>query len=166
MSTTWLGSVEEALQEVTRVRDVFLQLGEHYWVCVIDHNAAVIYTRLGRYQEALNLYERILAIYPTLSSPSETVIQRSIAMAEGNQAINLFFLGNFKQAFHLHQQVKAKFIALEETSASIKAEMHIAEINSAQGYYGSALRRYYQARDSFIQNKLDDPHMMNEIMLR
>src|SRR5438093_727743 len=32
-----LGCVEEALQEATRARQVFLRLGEYYWVCVIDN---------------------------------------------------------------------------------------------------------------------------------
>ncbi len=166
LSCAWLGRAEEALHEAARAREVFLRHGEHYWACAIDHNTAILYTRLGRYQDALNLYERILAIYPTLSSPSETIIQRAITMAEGNQAINLFFLGHFEQASRIHQQVQARFVALKETNAIVKAEMHLAEIDSAQGYYGSALRRYYQARDSFIQNKLDDPHMLTEIMQR
>ncbi len=166
ISAAWLGHAKEALHEATRAHEVFLRYGEDYWACVVDHNTALIYTRLGQYQAALSVYNRILATYPTLSNPGETVIQRAIAMAEGNQAINLFFLGNFEQAFHLHQQVQAKFIALKETSASVKAEMHLAEIDSAQGYYGSALRRYYQARDSFKQNKLNDPYMLTEILQR
>ena len=83
----WLGHVEEALQEATRARDVFLRLGEYYWVCVIDNNAAMIYDHIGRYQDALKLYENILGdfSYPDRSK-TKPQIKRSIAIAQLNQA--------------------------------------------------------------------------------
>src|SRR5437588_1844152 len=76
ISCAWLGHVEEALQEAARARDMFLRLGEYYWVCVIDHNTAMIYDNIGRYQDALNLYESMLAIYPTLTDQGENFIKR------------------------------------------------------------------------------------------
>src|SRR5260221_9418116 len=97
----FLGRVEEALEEATRAHDVFMRLGEYYWVCVIDNNAAVFYDHIGRYQDALKLYENMLAIYPTLTDQSETFIKRSIAIAQSNQAICLSWLGKFEQAYHI-----------------------------------------------------------------
>ncbi len=165
MASTWLGHVEEALQQAARARDVFLELGEYYWVCAIDHNTAVIYEQIGRYQDALKLYERMLAIYPTLTDQSEIFIKRAIAMAEVNQAIDLAWLGKFEQAYRLQQQAQASFIALGETSQVINTEINLADLDYTQGYYGSALRRYYQARDSLIQNKVDDPMLLAELKL-
>src|SRR6266702_1305596 len=55
LSCAWLGRVDEALQEAARAREVFLQLGEHYWVCVIDSNIAMIYYYMGRYWDAIKL---------------------------------------------------------------------------------------------------------------
>ncbi len=157
ISATWLGHVEEALQEAMRARDVFLQNGEHYRAYTVDHNTAVIYTRLGRYQKALELYERMRNSYPTLTGQSEDFIKRAVAMAELNQARNLAWLGNFEQAYQLMQQAQASFMSLKETSLIINSEMNLADFDYVQGYYGSALRRYYQARDALLQSGIDDP---------
>jgi CHAT domain-containing protein len=166
LSAAWLGRVEEALQEATRARDVFFQLGELYWVCVIDHNTALIYDYIGQYQEAIKLYESIRAIYPTVSDQSDISIKRSVALAEMNQAIDLVLLGNFEQAYRLEQQAQANFIVLRERELVISTEMDLADLDYTQGYYGSALRRYYQARDSMVRNNADNPLLLAELKLR
>ena len=166
IACTWVGRVEEALEAAARAREVFQQHGEYYRACTVDHNVAVVYTRLGQYQEALKLYDRLLAVYPTLSDSSETIIKQAIAMAEANKAINLSLLGNFEQAYRLLQQAQAGFTALGETGATVKVEVHLAELDYAQGYYGSALQRFYQARDNAIQDGVDNPILLVELKLR
>ncbi len=161
----WLDRIEEALQEAARARNVFLQLGEDYWVCVIDHNIALIYYYLGRYQDALKLYASMLFIYPTLTDQSKTFVKRSIAIAEVNQALTLALLGSFEHAYHLHQKVHASFIALNEMSMIINSEINLADLDYVQGYYGSALRRYYHARDLLMQDNLDNPLLLAELKL-
>ena len=79
IACAWLGQVEEALRDADRAREMYRRHGEYYWVCTVDHNTAVIYTQLGKYQEALRLYEGMLAIYPTLTDQNEIVIKRAIA---------------------------------------------------------------------------------------
>src|SRR6266702_3025392 len=143
----------------------FLQLGEHYWVCVIDSNIAMIYYYMGRYWDAIKLYDDMLSIYPTLTDQSEAFIKRSIAIAEVNQALDLALLGNFKQAYRLQQQAQASFIALKETSCVISTEINLAELDYVEGYYGSALRRYYHARDLLMQDNLDNPLLLAELKL-
>jgi len=165
LACAWLGHVEEALQGAARARDVFLSYSEYYWVCIIDHNTAVIYRQIGRYQDAFKLYEKMLAIYPTLTGQSETFIKRSIAMAEVNQAINLAWLGKFEEAYRLQQKAQASFVVLGETSHIINSEINLADFDYTQGYYGSALRRYYQARDIAIQNNVNDPLLLAELKL-
>jgi CHAT domain-containing protein len=163
---TLLGSVEEALQQAARAREVFLRNGEPYWACVIDHNTAWIYEGVGRYQDALQLYENIRATYTTLTDQSETSIKRSIALAEANQAINCVRLGDFAKAYQLYEQALANFIALDEKGPIIHVESNLAELDFIQGYYGSALRRYYQARDALQQNNDDNPQVLAELKLR
>src|SRR5260370_26408084 len=139
LSAAWLGRVEEALQAATQARDVFLRRGELSWVWVIDHNTALIYDYIGRYQEAIKLYESIRAIYPTVSDQSDISIKRSVALAEMNQAIDLVLLGNFEQAYRLEQQAQDNFIVLREKELIISTEMDLADLDYTHGYYGSAL---------------------------
>ncbi len=162
----WLGRVDEALQESARARDVFQRLGEYYWACVIDHNTAVILKQIGRYQEALDLYDRMLAIYPTLTGQSEVLIKRAIALAKGSKANTLAWIGEFEKAYRLMQEALTAFIALEETSSAIIVETNLANLDYAQGYYGSALQRYYQARDNLVENSSGDPWLLGILQLR
>jgi len=161
-----LGSVEEALQQAARAREVFLRNGEPYWACVIDHNRAWIYEGVGRYQDAIQLYENIRATYTTLTDQSEASIKRSIALAEANQAVNFVRLGDFAKAYQLYEQALVNFIALDEKDPIIHVESNLAELDFLQGYYGSALRRYYQARDALQQNNDDNPQVLAELKLR
>jgi tetratricopeptide (TPR) repeat protein len=165
IACTSLGHVEKALQQATRARKVFMQLGEFYWVCITDHNTAWIYEEVGRYQDALKLYESMLAILPTLTDPDQATIKRTIAIAQVNQATNLSWLGKFEQAYHLLQEAQANFIALGEISLFLSSEIDMVGLDYAQGYYGSVLRRYYQAHERLVQNKVDNPLVMAELKL-
>ncbi len=166
LSCAWLGRTNEALQEANRARAVLLKHGEKYWACVIDHNTAVIYSQIGQYSKALELYERMLAIYPTLTDRSEAAISQAIAMVEVNQARNLAWLGHFEQAYRLLYKAQETFIASGQTGQILNTEFNLAELDYVQGYYGSALRRYYQIRDGLIQHAFDMPDFLASMMLR
>ncbi len=164
-AATSLGRVEEALQHAQRAREVFLRQDEPYWVCIIDHNTAWVYKQIGRYQDASKLYERMLEIYPTITDQSETFIKRAIAIAKASQAINLAWLGELEQAYRLEQEAQASFVALAEINCLIDTELNLANFDSIQGLYGSALRRYYQAQDLLIENHIDNPRLLAELKL-
>lgn len=163
LSAGWLGRVEDALKAGEQARNVFLRLDEPYWVCVIDNNIAMILDYTGQYEEALRLYESMLAIYPTVTDQSETFIQRSIALAQLNQAAHLFWLGEFEQVYQVLQKALASFNALGETDLAIRAEINLAELDYTQGYYGSALRRYYQIRERWMQSDEGNPLQLAHI---
>ena len=164
-ANAWLGHIEEALQQATLAREVFKRIGEHYWACIVDSNKAVVYEQIGRYQDAIDLYDRMLAIYPTLIHENEDDVKRAIAIAECNKSVNLAMIGMFEQASLIQQQAQAKFIILEESSMIINAEINLADFDYTQGYYGSALRRYYQALDTIVENKVDSPMTLAELKL-
>jgi tetratricopeptide (TPR) repeat protein len=166
VAAAWLGRVEEALQHAARAREVFLKLGEPYWVCIIDHNTALVYRQIGRYHEANMLYERILNIYPTLTDQREVFIKRAIAITKVSQAISLSWLGEFERAYRLEQEAQASFVALGEIYAVVNSEINLANFDYSRGYYGSALRRYYQAQDILMQNNVHNPRMVAELKLR
>lgn len=153
---TWLGRVEEALKVADSAREAFLRHNEYLWACRVDHNLALIYEQMGRYQDELDIYERVLNIYPTLDDQSRPHIKHAIALAEMNKGKCLYLLGRFEQAIFLLQQAQTNFTSLGQTGYVINIELMMADLDYIQGYYGFALRRYYQARDSSIQNNLDD----------
>lgn len=166
IAATSRGHVEEALQEAERARQVFLQRGENYWVCAVDHNTAWVLKQVGRYREAGVLYERILTIYPTLTDQSATFIQRAIAMAKVSQALNLSWLGEFEKAYQLELEAQASFAELQEIGMVANSEINLANLEYTLGYFGSALRRYYQAREILLQHAIDIPKTMGEIKLQ
>jgi CHAT domain-containing protein len=163
ISTRFLGHVEEALQEGTRAHNTFLRLGEPYWACVIDSNMAVIFEYIGQYQKALELYAKARIVLASLGDQNSSLVRRSIAIAEQNQAFNLIYVGHFEEAIDLLQQAGAKFISLGETNLMINVDISLADLDYTQGYYGSALRHYYQALDRMVQNELDNPTLLAEI---
>ncbi len=166
-ATMWLGCFEEALQEAEAVRRVFMKHNEQYWVCAINHNIAAIYRRQGRYRESCDIYKHIRSIYPQLLDQDETVIKRAIAMAEANEALIDCLLGDFEDAYRLLMQAQATFQTLHEIGAVIKIDVHLAELDYIQGYYGSALSRYYQTLDTMLAHKLvDGPMSLAELKLR
>lgn len=158
-----LGFVEKALDQANHALEVFLRNNETYWVLIIEHNTAWIYNHTARYQDELQLYEHILAIYPTLTDQDENFIKRAIAMTLVNQAICLALLGKFEQAYAIQQQARTDFIELAEESMVINCEINVADLDYTQGYYGSALRRYYQAYDRAMQSNVDNPLLLAEL---
>ncbi len=162
----WLGHVTEALQGAARAYQIFERHGEYFWMCSIDHNTAVVYKRLGRYQDALELYDRVLAIYPTISGPDETNLKLSMLGSQANKAINLSLLGKFEEASHLLQETQSGYRALQQWGAVAKIDIHLAEIDYVQGYYGSALDRYYHAQDTLNHNNVDNEMLLAELKLR
>ncbi len=163
----WQGYLNEALQETERARRVFMKHNELYWVCAIDHNRAMIYRRQGLYHEACDIYKHIRSVYPQLVTEDETTIKRAIAMAEANEALLEYLLGGFENAYKLLTQARATFETLHEIGAVIKVDVHLAELDYMQGYYGSALSRYYQMLDSMLAHKLvNGPMSLAELKLR
>ncbi len=165
ISLARLGYVEEALQDAVRARTVFLQAQGYEWVCSIDLNTAIIYDEVGRHQDAITLYEQ-MQTYPFAADQQSILIRRVMAMALDYQAIIMATLGDFERAYPLLKQAQEHFIVLEEMFLTINVEVDLADIDYTQGYYGSALRRYFQARDGLLLHDLNSPVMLAEIKIR
>lgn len=157
LAAAWLGHVNEALSAAARARAIFARRGEYYWVAVIDSNTGMIYENIGRFQDALDLYDGMLAILPEVKDQSETFVRRSIAITEVNEARLLTWLGRFDQAYLLQQKALKSFHALGEQELVTRVAINLAHLDYTLGYYGSALRRYYQIQDVIIQREGDDP---------
>ena len=123
----------------------------------------MIYAYVGRHQDAVKLYEDMLTNYATVSDQNESSLKRSIAIAQQNYGRNLTVLGEFKRAYDLLEQAQANFLFLGEMALATSVEQDMADLDYAQGYYGSALRRYYQACDTLVHNSIDSPVLLAEI---
>ena len=165
-ATASLGQIEEALQHAFQAREIFSRLDEPYWVCIIDLNIAWVYKQVGRFHDANKLYENVLTIFPTLKDQSEIYIERIIASAKVSQAINLSWLGEFERAYQFETEAQSIFASLGETSLVANSEINLANLDYTRGYYGSALRRYYQAQEILLQNNVDNPKTMAELKLQ
>src|SRR6266700_4865072 len=87
-SAGYLGRIDDALQATEQACIVFSQLGELFWVGVINNNAAVVYEFIGRYKDAIKLQEDMLASFSTVTVQDEPAIQRIIAIIQINLARN------------------------------------------------------------------------------
>jgi CHAT domain-containing protein len=163
VAATWLGHVEQALEQAELARRTCLSLQENFWACVIEYNTGVIYTQLGRYDEAIALYRHLLDFLPTLQDLDETVIQHYVSMIKVNYARNLAFIGEFQLAVRYQLEGRSGFTALKETHAIAEVEVNLADLGYVQGYYGSALSHYYQGRDLLQNNAIDDPRLLAHI---
>jgi len=164
-SAGYLGRIDDALQFAEQACIVFSQLGEQYWVGVINNNIGLVYEFVGRYQDAINLHELTLAFFATITDQQETDIQRTRGIIQINLARNVSWLGDIERAYTLLQQAQASFVTIEETALANLVEYELAYLDYTQGYYGSALRHYYQARDGMLQENVDNPVFLAELKL-
>lgn len=164
-SAGYLGRIDEALQFAEQASTVFSQLGEQYWVGVINNNIGLVYEFVGRYQDAINLHERTLAFFATITDQQQTDIQRTRGIIQINLARNVSWLGDIEKAYALLQQAQASFVTIRETALANLVEYELAYLDYTQGYYGSALRHYYQARDGMLQENVDNPVFLAELKL-
>lgn len=107
----------------------------------------------------------MLRVYPTLPNPNSDEIERSMALAKMNLSLHLAWLGQFAYAARSQQQAYEDFVLLREIALAIRAEIHLADFDYIQGYYGSALRHYYQARDDLLQHTINDPVLLADLKM-
>src|SRR5579863_2491258 len=166
VSCAWLGDIEKALKEADRARETFVRFDEYGWVCVLDSNVAAIYLQKGLYHDAITMYTHMVSMYSSIEEQSEIFIERAIAVAQANWGEILSWLSKFEQASTLLEQAQKKFIELKESSLITHVEIRLADIDYTQGYFGSALRRYYQASRSLKEDSIDDPILLAELKLK
>ncbi len=166
ISCAWLGDIEKALKEAERAREIFVRIDEYGWVFVLDGNVAAIYLQKGLYHEAITMYAHMVSMYSSIEEQGEIFIERAIAVAQANWGEILSWLSKFEQASTLLEQAQKKFIELKEISLITHVEIRLADIDYAQGYFGSALQRYYQASDSLKEDSIDDPILLAELKLK
>ncbi|HLI08827.1 MAG TPA: CHAT domain-containing protein [Ktedonobacteraceae bacterium] len=146
-----LNRPDEALRDAATAREIFMRHNKLLRAGQIDVNAAIINLELGRYEQALRLFDRAIETYSLM----EEGVDLYIARARGNKAITLTRLGKFREAVALHEQARATFAAHPKQGISVaREELNIAMIYASQGHYSHALLLFNKSREAFQKENL------------
>ncbi|GCE20687.1 CHAT domain-containing protein [Dictyobacter kobayashii] len=147
-----LNRTTEALQDAEKARAIFMRHGKLLRAGQIDANAAIINFELGRYEQALHLFDRAIETYVLHGDK----VDLHLARAQGNKALTLAAQGKFREAVALHEQARTTFARYGEREeiAVAREELNIADIYAAQGRYSQALLLYNQSRERFQRHKI------------
>lgn len=141
--------IEQALQHVERAREIFLSHKEYGRAADLETNLAIALADIGRYQEALEAYDRILVI----SSSGETsdMLSRK-ARVLTNKAFVLEMLGDLHGAIACLQEARTIFVDQQQHRAVATADLNRAWLRAGLGQYSAALHLYHQVREYYQQH--------------
>lgn len=151
VSSHLLGHGAEALEAIAAAYDILTSNGESRRAAALDLNAAAVCYWLGRYDEALQRYDRAQWNFEQLGASAED----HVGFAKSNKAEILTLLGDFAGALELHFQVRDIFFRHGQTANIHRLDHYIADVYLAQGNYSRALRTYADALAGLERDGLD-----------
>jgi CHAT domain-containing protein len=152
VSSHRLGRGLEVFETAGRARDIFVRRGERLRAGGLTLNTAVVSCELGRYEQALRLYDEAEALYASLGPAAEV----RAAWARANKAIILSLLGDFRAALDLHQRARDVFAQHGETLGVLHQDQNIAYVHAGLGDYTRALRLLTEAFATADRAGLDE----------
>ena len=141
----FLGRGAAALPMIAEAHAVLSHHGEWQRAAGLDQNAANICELLGRYDDALLLYERAETTFGRVGAAAT----QGGARAKANRARLLCLFGEFQQALSLHEDARAIFLDQGATLSVNRQDQYIADVLASQGEYTRALHRYGEALAAF-----------------
>lgn len=145
-----LGVANAALPVAGRARAILLRHGERLRAATLDSNTAWVCSELGRYEQALALYQRAQEGYESLGAAAAA----QVAWVKTNTGILLTYLGDFQIALRLHEEARQVYLRRGDTVMALRQEQNIAFVHAGQGYYTRALRGYGTAYEGFERANL------------
>jgi CHAT domain-containing protein len=145
ISSHLLGRGAEALAAAESAYEVFARHGDGLRMGAIDLNTAFVCRDLGRYDEALRLYDRAQRAYESLGEAGAT----RAAWARASRAMVLTLLGEFEAALELHEEARAVFVHSGDTLSVLRQDHYIGQVHASQGRYTPALRLLDDAYAAF-----------------
>lgn len=136
VSSHFLGRGAEALEAVGAAYGILVRHREWIRAAGLDVNSAAVCQWLGRYDQALQLYDRAHRTYETLGA----AVEARAARTQANKAMILTLLGDFDAALALHEEARQVFIRHAEPVAVLRQDQYIADVYAGQGRYTQALR--------------------------
>jgi CHAT domain-containing protein len=157
-----LNRVAEALHDAKHARDILTRHGIHEKRLILDLNTAIVYNQLGDQQQALKLYHLALGTAESLGPAGEMWVG-PIYTNIGNV---YHLLGDLRQATVYHERARALLSSRSEFSSLAIAEINLAYIAIAQGYYRRALNILHRAYDLKVtlQIPLDAAYVQRHII--
>ncbi|MDQ3701678.1 MAG: CHAT domain-containing protein [Chloroflexota bacterium] len=144
VSMQQIGRGQAALRVVERAREVLVRHEAWSRVGGLDLNTAVVCKELGRYDQALRLYDQARQAYASLAPPDEV----RIAWTKTGKAGVLTLLGDFPAALVLHEDARDAFVRHGRTVSVLGQELNVASVYAGQGQYTRALRLLDGARET------------------
>jgi CHAT domain-containing protein len=157
-----LNRVAEALNDATRARDVLTRHGVYDKRLVLDLNTATVYNLLGDQSQALSLYQLALTTAESLGESG----RMWLGPLYTNIGNVYYLLGDFRQAAAYHERACVLLSSRNEFSSLAIAEINLAYVAIAQGYYRRALNILHRAYDLKVslQIPLDAAHVQRHII--
>jgi CHAT domain-containing protein/predicted negative regulator of RcsB-dependent stress response len=157
-SASQIGKTEQALEQAEQARAIFIQHGEDKRAADMDIAIAIALDGLGRYQEALAIYDRALITYLP-SDPKQASHHRALVLV--NKAVVLQMLGDFHNAIACEQEARSIFVQHEEYHRVAWIDHNLGANRANLGQYSAALQYYYQALDYYQRH----PALLNWVAL-
>lgn len=136
VSAHQVGHGQEALGVVERAREVLVRHGAWLRVGGLDLNTAVVCKELGRYDQALRLYDQAQQAYASVT-PSDEV---RVAWTRTGKARVLELLGDFPAALALYMAARDAYMRHGRTVSVLGLDINVASVYAGQGQYTRALR--------------------------
>jgi CHAT domain-containing protein len=153
--------VEEALHDSEIAQQILERHNEQERILRLFLNRAVVYSLLGDFLRALDLYKEALVMAEALGEAGQGYL--------GTLFINLGVayrnLGDFQQATYYYERGQAIFRERQESHSALVAALNIADLVQEQGNYRQALKLFHYVRETAgDQFPLEAFHAAMEIM--
>lgn len=143
-----LGRYEQAFAEGEWARQVLRSHGQWLTLARLKTNLALLHSRLGRDEQALELLDLARESYRRLGVEGEAYWPR----VEVNRAVVLRNLGRYEEAIQACQQADRRFREMDQMVSSALARQGLAVTYYVMGRYNDALVLLEEAREIFIRD--------------
>lgn len=140
-----MGRLGEALDDLDGARPIAQRLDQAFASAVIDHNAAVVYARLGQLPRAIGSFDAALRAYEQLGSPARVTM-----VLESDRSEALLHAGLLDEARQAAVRAERLAAAADHGAGRAEAMLLIARCEQANGVSGAAEANAVEALSLFV----------------
>jgi CHAT domain-containing protein len=147
-----VGRYEEAIQKGEWAKKIFEEKKDKFLFAKVCNNLALVYYRIGQFHTSLELLEQAIKLYRGVGKDAENLLPT----AENNRALNLFYVGHYREAVQAGERAVEWGEELGQPIAVARAKHNLGVILTLQGHLTRALTLYEDAR--LVHEKYHQPH--------